>query len=154
MPKTSIKVGNKIYKLREDREFMSKCVVLSRSRPELLGKLDELIGHYEMSVFPRALFSSDGRLLISKDKSHLMNLIIEKQPQRQISNKAEEKKNVLIIDAMCEVQALKKSPDTTKMIHLKELSISERGWIVLDYRKVRDCWDSTISQEAIGEENL
>ena len=95
MPKTSIKVGNKIYKLREDKEFMSKCVVLSRSRPELLGKLDELIGHYEMSVFPRcrALFSSDGRLFISKDMSHLMNLIIEKQPQRQISNKAEELKN-------------------------------------------------------------
>ena len=67
--------------------------------------------------------SYDGRLLISKDNSHPMTVIIEKQPQRQISNKAEEKKNVLIIDAMCEVQALKKSPDTTKMIHLKELFV-------------------------------
>ena len=38
-----------------------------------------------------------------------------------------------------------------KAIDIRE---RERERIVLNYQKVRDCWDSTISQETIGEENL
>ena len=123
MPKTAVKVGNKTYKLRQDRDFWAKCIVVARSRPELLAKMDELIGYHELSVFPRSFFSSDGKVLISKDKFHLMKHIVEKQPQKKIDNQTGEKKNVIIIDAMCEVQALKKYPDTTKMVHLKELFV-------------------------------
>ena len=59
-------------------------------------------------------------MLIPKDKSSLMNLILEQQPQGPTDTNADGKPAVLIIDAMCEVQALKKSPTTTKMLHLKE----------------------------------
>ena len=50
MPKTTVKVGSKTYKLREDVKFSRKCLILARSRPELLAKLDTLIGFYELSV--------------------------------------------------------------------------------------------------------
>ena len=123
MPKTTLKVNNKIYKVRHNRQFQSKCLLVAKSRPELLAKLDYLMGKYEMSVFPCSLFTSDGRLIIGKDKAKLMTQIIQKKPQKKIDNKIEEKKKVIIIDAMCEVRALKKYHDTTKMIHLKELFI-------------------------------
>ena len=76
-----------------------------------------------MSVYPCALFTSTGRLIIPKDKAKLMNLIIQKKPHRNNDNNTINKKNVLIIDAMCEVRALTKYPDTSKMSHLKELFI-------------------------------
>ena len=116
-------INNKIYKVRHNRQFQSKCLLVAKSRPELLAKLDYLMGKYAMSVFPCSLFTSDGRLIIPKDKAKVMTQIIQKKPQKKIDNKIEEKKKVIIIDAMCEVRALKKYPDTTKMIHLKELFI-------------------------------
>ena len=64
------------------------------------------MGKYEMSVYPYALFTSTGRVIIPKDKAKLMNVIIQKKPHRKNDNNAINKKNVLIIDAMCEVRAL------------------------------------------------
>ena len=61
------------------------------------------MGKYEMSVFPCSLFTSDGRLIILKDKAKVMTQIIQKKPQKKIDNKIEEKKRVIIIDARCEV---------------------------------------------------
>ena len=122
MPRSTIKVGGKTYKGRQDRGFMKRCLVTAKSRPELLEKLPGLIGNYELSLYPYSFFSNDGKLLISKDKASLMKLILEKQPQRPIrAADIASKKKVLITDAMVEVRALKKFPDTTKMIHLKQL---------------------------------
>ena len=123
MPKTTVKVNNKLYKVRHNRQFQSKCLLVAKSRPELLVKLPYLMGKYEMSVYPCSLFTSDGKLIIDKGKAKLMTQIIQKKPQKTIDNKIEEKKKVIIIDAVCEVRALKKHPDTTKMSHLKELFI-------------------------------
>ena len=72
------------------------------------------MGKYEMSVFPCSFFTSDGRLIIEKGKVKLMTQIIQKKPQEKTDNKIEEKKRVIVIDAMCEARALKKYPDTTK----------------------------------------
>ena len=52
-----------------------------------------------------------------------MNLIIQKKPYKNNDNNTVNKKNVLIIDAMCEVRALTKYPDNSKTSILKELFI-------------------------------
>ncbi len=62
-------VNKKVIKLREDRQLLARFLVIQRSRPELVQKLNDVIGTYEFSAIPRSLFSSDGQLLIPGDKS-------------------------------------------------------------------------------------
>lgn len=45
---------------------------------------------------------------LSWDKAKLITRIIQKKQQKKFDNKIEENKKVIIIDAMCEVWALKK----------------------------------------------
>ena len=52
-----------------------------------------------------------------------MNYIISKQPIQLYQEPAPNAKRVLVGDAMSDVQALKKTPTTTKMVHLKRLFI-------------------------------
>ena len=80
MEKTTVKVGDKEINLREDREFMGKCLIIAQTRPELITKMEDLIGNYEMAIIPRSIFAPDGAMLLTVDKSSLMKLIPEKAP--------------------------------------------------------------------------
>ena len=92
-------------------------------------------------MFPCSLFTSDGRLIIEKGKAKLMTQIIQKKPQKEIDNKIEEKKRVIVIDAMCEARALKKYPDTTKMIHLKEMFVRRIEIKIVSYHEAHGLFD-------------
>ena len=128
MAKTKVKVGDKVIKLRADRAFLGRCLLIARSRPELIPQLPELVGQYELSVIPRTNFAPDGSMLLTNDKASLMTLIREKKPvplidedyMKQVTG---DKTRVLVVDAMCEVRALKKKPGTKKICDLKEAFI-------------------------------
>jgi len=75
LKKATIAVGNKVVKLREDRQLLARFLVIQQSRPQLVDKLAETIGNYEMAVIPRSLFATDGTLLIPSDKSLFMKEI-------------------------------------------------------------------------------
>ena len=70
MAKTLVSVGEKVIKLREERQLLARFLVIQQSRPELVPRLPATIGNYEMSVTPR----SDGSLLIQTDKASYMLL--------------------------------------------------------------------------------
>ena len=55
MEKTKIRIGEKIIKLREERELLGRFLIIQGSRPELVPRLQETIGEYEMAVVPRSL---------------------------------------------------------------------------------------------------
>ena len=109
MKKRSFTVGNKTIKLREDRAFYRKCLIITQNRPELLVKMPELIGNYEMSIIPRSVFSPDGSPLLCVDKASLMTRIIAHQPVQGQLSVAGDREKVLIIDAMVEAKALRDS---------------------------------------------
>ena len=69
-------------KLREDRQFLARFLVVQQSRPTIIASLQETIGTYEFSVIPRSLFSSDGLLLIPNDKSAIIHCIEECQVEQ------------------------------------------------------------------------
>ena len=75
MTKATIAVGDKLLKLREDRQLLARFLAIQQSRPQLIDKLVETIGKYEMAVTPRSLFATDGTLLIPTDKSSFMKEI-------------------------------------------------------------------------------
>ena len=76
-PTSHARAGDKVMKLREERDLFGRFLIIHGSRPGLVPKIEETIGHYEMSVLPRPLFAADGSLLIPKDKYKLMNAIEE-----------------------------------------------------------------------------
>ena len=75
MGKTKVRLGDKVVKLREERQLFGRFLIIQGSRPELVPKLEETIGQFEMSVVPRSLFAVDGTLYIPSDKSSLMNIL-------------------------------------------------------------------------------
>ena len=77
MKKASIAVGNKVVKLREDRQLLARFLVIQQSRPQLVDKLPETIRKYEMDVTPRSPFATDGTLLILSDTSSFMKEIMQ-----------------------------------------------------------------------------
>ena len=73
--KARLNIGDKIIKLREERQLFARFLVIQQSRPEMVPKLEATIGEYELSVIPRSLFAVDGSLLVCKDKSNLVTII-------------------------------------------------------------------------------
>ena len=73
--KTSIQHGEKVVKLREERQLFAQFLIIHQSRPQLMPNLPQTIGEYEMAITPRSLFTSDGNLLVPKDKNAFMHAI-------------------------------------------------------------------------------
>ena len=73
--KTGVKMGEKVIKLREERQLLGRFLIIQGSRPELVPQLDKVIGDYEMSVVPRSLCAVDGSLYIPADKASLLHAI-------------------------------------------------------------------------------
>ena len=86
--------------------------------------MEDLVGHYEVSLVPRANFAVEGSVLISADKSSqitgIRNLKEITDDSSYIMNEEPQQPKVLIIDAMCLLHALKKGPEVAKMKHLKQ----------------------------------
>ncbi|EDO39798.1 predicted protein [Nematostella vectensis] len=75
MEKTKVRVGVKVVKLRKERELLGRFLIIQGSRTELVPKLEETIGEYEMSVVPRSFCAVDGSLYIPTDKASLIHSI-------------------------------------------------------------------------------
>ena len=74
--KARIKVGEKVIKIKEERQLFARMMVIQEHRPDVVPPLEESISTYEMSVVARAFCTSDGSLIIPKDKSSLMKAIV------------------------------------------------------------------------------
>ena len=86
--KTRISVGDKVIKLREERQLFARFLIIQQSRPELVPKLETTIGDYEMAVVPRSIFAVDGSLLVCKDKASLMHAVTDIQYTDDTSTEA------------------------------------------------------------------
>ena len=53
------KVGEKIVQIKEERSLVTRFLIMSRRRDEI--DLRDIIGNYELSVVPQALFLQDGK---------------------------------------------------------------------------------------------
>ena len=128
---------------------------LQGSRPELVPKLEEMIGEYEMSVVPRSLCSVDGSLYIPVDKASLMHAIegTTAEPVSEtvssgthgdtqidiVPHNAPPK--VLIVDAMAVLQSIKKTPMMLKLSDLQEAFIKRIEFMMVGYSEGRVVFD-------------
>lgn len=170
MPKQTVRVGEKIIKLREERQLLARFLVIQQSRPELVPKLAATIGDYELSVLPRSLFANDGSLLIPTDKSSLMHAVKE-QKDMNISEEPldttavaqdveaevdsdnimvigpllEENNHVneaaIVFDGMAVLQSMKKMSAMTKIIYLKTAFLNRMKRLMKGYAEGRIIFD-------------
>ena len=68
-----MRIGEKVIKLREERELLGRFLIIQGSRPNLVPELDETIGEYDMSVVPCSLCAGDGALHMPSDKASLVH---------------------------------------------------------------------------------
>ena len=106
------KTGEKVIKLHKEREVFGRILKIQRSRKELVPKLEEIIGDYELSVVPRSLCAVDGSLYLPTDKASLMHSIeaIQSQHPESIASSPSEGQptRIIIIDAMGVLHSIKK----------------------------------------------
>jgi len=123
MEKTKVRVGDKVIKLLEERELLGRFLIIQRSRPGLVPKLEETIGEYEMSTVPRSLCAVDESLYTPTDKASLMHAVeyaraepLEVAPQPDLQMQEDDSSvSVLIVDAMGVLQGMKKTPTMLKL---------------------------------------
>jgi hypothetical protein len=135
MAKTRVSVGEKVIKLREERQLLARFLVIQQSRPELVPRLPATIGDNEMAVTPTSMFISDRSLLIPTDKASIIHAIEEAKPIQAVTqapltqtpvqspaqddthdgllnilidDSVEPHDRVIIIDSMAVVQCMKK----------------------------------------------
>ena len=70
-----MRIGDKVIRLREERELLGRFFIIQGSRPTLVPKLEETIGEYEMSMVPRSLLAVDGTLYVPTDKASIMHTV-------------------------------------------------------------------------------
>ena len=150
--KTKCKVGNKLVKLREDRQLLARFLVVQQSRPSIIESLSETV---EFSVVPRALFTSDGSLRLPRDKSSFIHAIegyhpyhLNHEPESdstcQVSSTTNIRGKVCIIDAMAVVQAIKKGPSMLTCLDFASAFVRSIRKIIFGYDESRVIFDRYI----------
>ena len=159
--KVPCKVGNKLVKLREDRQLLARFLIVQQSRPTMIESLSETIGMYEFSVVPRSLFSSDGLLLIPDDKSSFVHAIEdaigeesspETRPETERPNTTantgassqERRDQVCIIDAMAVVQSIKKGSSMAYCLDFAKAFVGKIRKMISKYDEGRIVFDRYI----------
>ena len=73
------KVQEKVIELQEEKSLISRYLMASRKRPDL--GITFLVGNFEFSVVPKALFTHYGEALMCSHKPRTLHLIEEIQCQ-------------------------------------------------------------------------
>ena len=152
MEKTKVRVGDKVVKLREERELLGRFLIIQRSRPDLVPKLEETIGNYEMSIVPRSLFTVDGSLYIPTDKASLLHVVEEAKtesvpmPDVAMADVPMRVTRVLIVDAMAVLQSMTKTPTMRKISDLSDAFIKRVDGMLRNYDEGRIVFDRYIGQ--------
>ena len=140
-------MGDRLVKLREDRQLLARVLLVQQSRPNMIVSLSETIGKFEFSVIPRSLFSSYGLLLIPTDKSSWVHAIEEcsiespSEAEDVASTPHSDVERVCVVNAMAVVQAIKKSQSMVNCSDFadvfvrsikKMISACEEGRVIFD----------------------
>ena len=140
--KSKVKIRDKTVDLKETKDLYGRLMVLARSSRQIDQK--QVIGNYEFTLTPRALFAPNGDILSCTDKSKLIHLL-KKLPKADTLDQdqpqaAEEtpmdtetlgsiqdgrpSRKIAIVDGMVVVQKLTKKPAT--VVTVKHLDHNQR----------------------------
>ena len=105
----TVKIKDQLVQVKEEHKLISRFLIVCRTRHDI--DLPSYLGDYEFSVVPRSLFTPDGQLYKSTDKSVILNEIENLTNQAQdvlfhTSSVPNEKNSVIIFDGMAIVNSI------------------------------------------------
>lgn len=105
----TVTVSKQLVQVREERKLMTRLLIASRTRPDI--DLPSNIGMYEFSVVPRSLFTIDGTLHQTTDKSVIAAELCKSQKVKEIEENTEQSndnriRKVIIFDGMAIVNRI------------------------------------------------
>jgi hypothetical protein len=143
--KVRVRIQDKVVKLKEERDLLGRCLIIQRSRPELVPNLEIIIGTYELSSVPRSLCATDGSLNIPTDKASLLHAL--EPPKGQPCSDGNDTsdrptlKKVLIIDAMAVLQGITKTPAMLRLSDYLQIFIKRIEDMGSRYNEVHVIFD-------------
>ena len=95
-----VTINQQIIAIKEERKLMNRLLVASRTRPDI--DLQFCLGKYEFSVTPPSLFSPDGSLHSTKDKSVIAEELFKFQVDEEIESELMDTdiRKVAVVDGM------------------------------------------------------
>ena len=104
-------INGQLVTIKQERNLLSRLLVVAKSRPEYSVK--DAIGEYEFNTTPQSNFHPDSSMIMLSGKSSAAQLIMDLPSTTTISESTPEGSStapkVLIIDAMCVVNMVKKT---------------------------------------------
>ena len=138
MQQIKTKTGEKVIKLREELDVLGRILIIQRSRKELVPKLEEIIGNFELSVAPPSLCAVDRSLYIPTDKASLMHAIVLVQAQQidsMLSSTLEgQLTHIKVIDAMAVLHTIKKTSDLKIVQNLIDVFVKKIKNMLINYK--------------------
>ena len=137
--------------MKEERRLLNRLTIASRQRPEI--DLPYNIGNFEFSVVPRSMFSRDGTMHLSTDKSSVLHEI-EKllTPQDlQLFQTFNEISGVIMFDGMAVVNKMIK---TDAMRTCNDFAIVFIGYLAYEsryFKQVRLIFDRYVTTSLKGK---
>ena len=125
-------MGDKVIRLKEERKLSGEFLIIQRSQPELVPKLEETSGNYEMSIVPCSLCAMDDSLSILADKASLIHIAKEVKAHADPS-----KTNLDIQSTYCWCHGSASEYDEStiheEVSHLEEAFIKHIKSLMVDY---------------------
>ena len=143
-----ITVKKQLVQVREERKLMSRLLVASRSRPDII--LPNNIGTYKFSVVPISLFAADGTLYQTTDRSVITSELRKLQKVDEMNDEVEQydyrTRRAMIFDGMAIVYRI--SIKKRKMMNCLQFAdqfidiIRRESYDVVEIRVVIDRYES------------
>lgn len=137
------KVNDKLMSIKQERKLLSRLLVVAKSRPDFMVK--DAIGDFEFHAAPPSNFHSDGSMVMLSGKSQVVTAILNiPLPESEDTNTPASEgdaPSVLIIDAMCIVNMVPKTPNMTNAVHFAEKFVSMVAELSFSYDEIRVVFD-------------
>ena len=139
------KIKGQLVQIKQERRLLSRLLVIAKSRPEFM--VEDAVGNYEFNVTPPSNFHPDGSMIMLSSKAQVVPLINKlalpgggsSVPPDTMDTQINKK--VLIIDAMCVVHMVVKTPDMTTAKHFATSFLSIIEGMSAEYHELRIVFD-------------
>ncbi len=138
------KLKGQLVSIKQERQLLSRLLVVSKERSDIV--LKDAIGDFEFNVAPPSNFHSDGSMIMISGKAQtvpsILNMPLSQDiPEPQVEDNAP---TVLIIDAMCVVNMITKTPEMSNAAHFATKFVDTVATMSSSYDEVRVVFDQYV----------
>ncbi len=140
----SAKVNGQVVSIKQERKLISRLLVAAKSRSDLDVK--DAIGEFEFNVAPPSNFHPNGSMIMLSDKSKVLHSVLGlPRPDVDMDTLETGEPCVLIVDAMCIVNMVIKTPDMTHGCHFARKFVDMVVAMGTSYDEIRIVFDQYLS---------